>query len=915
MSIIIRLQNLPINAKSGDIRNFFSGLRIPDGGVHILGGEMGDAFIAFMSDEDARLAMRKDGGKIKGARVKLFLSSHMEMEHEVGRITKNVADDLFQETMDEIRSLGRTRRSKSPERRKSKYVSEYYQHSTSSNLSNTRSSRYRSHSPRRSRSRSLRRSRSRSPRRSRSRSPRRLRSRSPRRSRSRSPKRSRSPIICNTFQKSYKSKTYIPRKRSVSPYPAHRIIEKGYDSSSSGWKSSDCYKSEFPSKSQIQSDLEKRITEELEKNYAFREALSATGPQDSSFNFGLRDNLFVKDPYLQNIMEKNICSELISQDELTRGSTDREPNVEEAFYITMTGLNPKWNFREVQIMLKGIFAPHDNLRWEKDEERQKTGIVFVKLANREDYETILQKGVIHYSGHRIAVTKCPKPIVQEFFINDFRAKNEKYPQIYDLCFMLKGLPFSCTYSDVIQFFNGFEIADIVLFYGNDGRATGTGFVAFRNWQDFERAKALNGKKISHRYIELLPSTDAEMQEAKRAHPGGNFVPYSKILLDKQLPLSRRPLCALLTGLPFNTSLKKVASLFSKSGLKPDAIHVTLNQKQQSDGRAFVEFSNVLDFDLALKFHRQQHGNNSVKQILYDEMVKILDSQKAKHYFENPASVSSASNEPEKVPYLWEPPDEGQETSDIDAIPSTSLGNSFSFSGKKKHTSQAIRGLGGIKEKFGTSTNDSTEFNVKIGTAHRAAFDESFHSTKKYEDNIRLSRLSPDNEAVLLSFLNKDRNLTPELMHNRSPDSSSRGKNFDDTKNYFKPKLQEDLRSRYKRNFKYSDEPGRNSNRRSPSRSNRIEDGNNEDDSLKECTVQLTNVNTSIGLNDLMSFLKGFKFHTNSLIRGYTNEGVPTPDVRVSFQNRWEAQSAIEELDGCYIKNEKISMFIVSSSKN
>lgn len=80
MSIIIRLQNLPWNANAADIRQFFQNLTIPDGGVHIVGGENGDAFIAFGSDEDARQAMLMDGGNIKEAKVKLLLSSRTEMQ-------------------------------------------------------------------------------------------------------------------------------------------------------------------------------------------------------------------------------------------------------------------------------------------------------------------------------------------------------------------------------------------------------------------------------------------------------------------------------------------------------------------------------------------------------------------------------------------------------------------------------------------------------------------------------------------------------------------------------------------------------------------------------------------------------------------------------------------------------------------
>ncbi|CAK1541817.1 unnamed protein product [Leptosia nina] len=82
MSVIIRLQNLPWSANALDIRNYFQGLSIPEGGVHIVGGELGDAFIAFSTDEDARRAMMQDGGKIKEIQVKLLLSSRSEM-HKV----------------------------------------------------------------------------------------------------------------------------------------------------------------------------------------------------------------------------------------------------------------------------------------------------------------------------------------------------------------------------------------------------------------------------------------------------------------------------------------------------------------------------------------------------------------------------------------------------------------------------------------------------------------------------------------------------------------------------------------------------------------------------------------------------------------------------------------------------------------
>lgn len=94
MSIIIRLQNLPLEANSLDIRRFFQGLHIPDGGVHIVGGENGDAFIAFGSDEDARQAMGHDGNSIKNSRVKLLLSSRNEMQRVIDNVRVAMAMNI-----------------------------------------------------------------------------------------------------------------------------------------------------------------------------------------------------------------------------------------------------------------------------------------------------------------------------------------------------------------------------------------------------------------------------------------------------------------------------------------------------------------------------------------------------------------------------------------------------------------------------------------------------------------------------------------------------------------------------------------------------------------------------------------------------------------------------------------------------
>lgn len=111
MAVVIRLQGLRVTAGSEDIRRFFTGLRIPDGGVHIIGGELEEAFIIFSSDEDARRAMTRSGGVIRGAPVRLLLSSKSEMQSVLERTTRKMEQDQRRIFEDEARCTQRSMKS------------------------------------------------------------------------------------------------------------------------------------------------------------------------------------------------------------------------------------------------------------------------------------------------------------------------------------------------------------------------------------------------------------------------------------------------------------------------------------------------------------------------------------------------------------------------------------------------------------------------------------------------------------------------------------------------------------------------------------------------------------------------------------------------------------------------------------
>ncbi|CAL9705793.1 unnamed protein product [Knipowitschia caucasica] len=88
MTTILQLRYLDPMASAEDIRSFFGGIHIPEGGVCIIGGELGEAFIAFNTEEECTLAIQQSGLLLKDSKVDLHISSMVELEHKVDAYLK-----------------------------------------------------------------------------------------------------------------------------------------------------------------------------------------------------------------------------------------------------------------------------------------------------------------------------------------------------------------------------------------------------------------------------------------------------------------------------------------------------------------------------------------------------------------------------------------------------------------------------------------------------------------------------------------------------------------------------------------------------------------------------------------------------------------------------------------------------------
>uniref|UniRef100_A0A8C5LRN7 G-rich RNA sequence binding factor 1 n=1 Tax=Leptobrachium leishanense TaxID=445787 RepID=A0A8C5LRN7_9ANUR len=101
---------------------------------------------------------------------------------------------------------------------------------------------------------------------------------------------------------------------------------------------------------------------------------------------------------------------------------------------------------------------------------------------------------------------------------------------------LRGLPYSCTEQDILNFFSGLDIADegITFVLDQRGRKSGEAFVQLLSQEHADQALLKHKQEIGSRYIEIFPSRRSEVQTARfpfRRRKGVTFAPTIKDLYD------------------------------------------------------------------------------------------------------------------------------------------------------------------------------------------------------------------------------------------------------------------------------------------------------------------------------------------------------------------------------------------------
>jgi len=242
-----------------------------------------------------------------------------------------------------------------------------------------------------------------------------------------------------------------------------------------------------------------------------------------------------------------------------------------------------------------------------------TGEALVELKNEEDLEKGLEKDKENIGNRYVEIFKASGEEMD-------RALGRVQDEIKDpnnKVLRMKGLPYTTTENDVIEFFNEGSVTPAGIHILSDratGRASGVALIEFESEDEILAALDLNRNEIGNRYIELFRATIEELraalgQETRPGFTGGMGGEGS----------GSGETCIKMRGLPFNTTDKQIANFFQEADAMPLRIH-----KKADGSEAYVEFS-ALDVDKAMTRQKSYIGHRYVElyRVSFEEVANIV----------------------------------------------------------------------------------------------------------------------------------------------------------------------------------------------------------------------------------------------------------------------------------------------------
>lgn len=617
MAVVIRLQGLPIVAGTMDIRHFFSGLTIPDGGVHIVGGEHGEAFIVFATDEDARLGMMRTGGSIKGSKVSLLLSSKTEMQNmielsrrrfEAGASTAETAAAAAGNANRQVAQIPTVQTGTGG--RSSNHGNQGF--------SNTPASVTAASSSQESASQKA------------------------------------VASIVPSFATSYSSAPAIttaltsltagpppipplPSMPSMPPIPSLPTIPVPPPVSSLP---------PVPTVSPMSQGPPVPPMSHL-PHVSSLPHFNPSLPPPAGLGSGLP--LGTPNPMLFNPLSPLASLGLQAHMKAAVAASGAGSGAHDELFVLLQNLPFTCTEVDIRNFFRGLGV--EGVRFLKDAQGRHTGKATVKFFSpQESFEAVKRGGGM--MGQRFieispgseqqwastseasqashSSSKSNLESQQQHCRNNAGAEGRdqrgrsRSPHRQEFCVYLKGLPYEADKKQIKEFFSSLAIIEdsIYIAYGPNGRATGEGFLEFKTEQDHKAALGAHMQYMGSRFIQVHPVSRKGMLEKidairkrEASHGGG-----------KNQDGSKNPRnCVHITNIPYNISKKDVRAFLEGVGLYEDTLKVLTDSHGNGLGQAVFQLRSEEDARKAERLHRQKlNGRDAFVHLVTGDQMKEIE---------------------------------------------------------------------------------------------------------------------------------------------------------------------------------------------------------------------------------------------------------------------------------------------------
>lgn len=267
--------------------------------------------------------------------------------------------------------------------------------------------------------------------------------------------------------------------------------------------------------------------------------------------------------------------------------------------------------------LKGIHLTIDRLTGKP------SGQAFIEVEHEDDVSKALEKHRQYLGPRYVEVYEVTNTDAEAIL------KSAVVGASSDCVVRLRGLPYSSSEADIVQFFSGLDIVQngITIVTDHQGRNSGQAYVEFSSQEAFEEALSKDRKLIGNRYIEVFPSKKEEIRTGWRSRTNSSLpqqrstprtASYTRTSHRNGSHLSSSPLSHYvhMRGLPFSASGEDIVKFFSP--LVVSKVLIEFGPDGRPSGEADVYFSSHQEAVTAMSRDRMHIGERYIELFLNSE---------------------------------------------------------------------------------------------------------------------------------------------------------------------------------------------------------------------------------------------------------------------------------------------------------